>query len=109
MEAVDILISSKMKRWPDNVGELLGSMYVFGTLNYLNQVTAIPVEVKWTTYGILAIRGTGCILLKMTLDEAECRVSLIHEGGALSLGSALDFVLNTISCRETCPLPNTYA
>lgn len=55
-----ITISGKMKVWPEKVGELLASMYTFGTLNFLNELNDIPERVYWTTYGILAVRATGC-------------------------------------------------
>jgi hypothetical protein len=61
-KAVEILISCKMKRWPDKVGELLGSMYFFGTLKYLSTLTTIPEKVKWETYGVLAIRSMGTLI-----------------------------------------------
>ena len=69
--------------WPEKVGELLASMYLFGTLNYLNNLRNTPANILWTTYGLLAIRDTGCLVLKMTLDETHCSVQLMHERGCV--------------------------
>ena len=64
-----ICIACEIKVWPEKVGELLASMYFFGTLNYLNNLRNTPANILWTTYGLLAVRDTGCLVLKMTLDE----------------------------------------
>ena len=91
-----IAIATQVKRWPQKVGELLASMYLFGTLNYLNTLTIIPQRIMWEIYGVFIMRGTGCILLKMTLSDTDCRVCLLFEGGILSLGAVLEYVINVI-------------
>ena len=72
--------ATAMKRWPEKVGELMASMYLFSTLNYLNQLTGTPQILKFEVYGVLAICGVGSLLLKMTLDSTDCCVSLLYEG-----------------------------
>ena len=91
-----ISIALTRKVWPEKTGELLASMYFFGTLNYLNRLESIPEQISWTAYGVLAIRSLGCMILKMTLDAAGCRVALVHEGGILSLGPAIHYIANCV-------------
>ena len=92
-KTTEVPIASELKRWPEEVGELMASMYLFGTLNFLNHLTGMPGMVKFETYGgVLVIRS---LLLKMTLDNTECRVSLIHEGETLALGNILEYVIKT--------------
>ena len=96
-KTTEVPIASELKRWPEKVGELMASMYLFGTLNFLNHLTGMPGMVKFETYGVLAMRGVVSLLLKMTLDNTECRVSLIHEEGTLALGNILEYVIKTVS------------
>ena len=49
----EITIATAMKRWPEKVGELMASMYLFGTPKYLNQLTGTPQMLKFKTYGVL--------------------------------------------------------
>ena len=100
-KTTEVPIASELRRWPEIVGELMASMYLFGTLNFLNHLTGMPGMVKFETYGVLAI---GSLLLKMTLDNTECRVSLIHEGGTLALGNILEYVIKTAH-KKHCQRP----
>ena len=96
-----ITISYEVTIWPEKVGELLASMYFFGTLNYLNNLrnTAnTPANILWTTYGLLAIRDTGCLVLKMTLDETRCCVQLMH--GVFTLELAIEYVVSSIKAAQ---------
>ena len=74
----------------------VGEYVFFGTLNYRNRLESIPEQISWTAYGVLAIRSLGCMILKMTLDAAGCRVALVHEGGILSLGPAIHYIANCV-------------
>ena len=78
-----ITVACSLRRWPEKVGELLASMFAFGTLNYCNHLRATPPpeEVRWKAYGLLAIRSAGCLLLEMQLNKEGCHVKLLHEGG----------------------------
>ena len=53
------------------------AMYRFGTLNYLNNMLKVSV----ITYGILAVRLTGCLVVRMQLDSqaAVCSCSMMAE------------------------------
>ena len=92
-----LTIAGGVNKWPEMIGELLASMYFFGTLNYLNNLCHIPDSIMWTTYGVLAVRSTGCIVLQMILDTTGCHVQLLHKSGVLSLGSAIEYVVDHIS------------
>ncbi len=91
-----ITISCVRKVWPEKVGELLASMYQFGTLNYLNNLKAMPKEISMIIYGILAIRLSGCLVVKMRLDSSGCCVQLLHDGPVTSLGEAIQQVVKHI-------------
>ena len=88
-----VTIGGEVKRWPDKLGELLASMYFFGTLNYLNNLLKMPDKISFETYGVLVIRSIGCIVIQMVVDHTGSHIRLIHEGGVLSLGSALEYVM----------------
>ena len=49
-----------MRMWPLKVGELLESMYVYGTLNYANSLVDFT-QPSFGVYGILIVRTIGCI------------------------------------------------
>ena len=66
-----ITVGRDLKMWPEKVGELLASMYMFGTLKHSNSIS-------WTTFGILAIHPTGFLILKMILNGDGCCVHLVH-------------------------------
>ena len=85
-----ITISCARRVWPEKAGELLASMYLFGTLNRLK---AMPNEISIVTYGILALRMTGCLVVRMELNRSGCSVQLLHEGGIRSLGAAIQLVV----------------
>ena len=92
-----ITIAGEVKVWPEKMGELLASMHFFGTLNYVNNLRAMPEDhFSFATYGLLAIRSIGCIVLEMVLDHTGCHVKLVHEGGMLSLGEALEYVVGKL-------------
>ena len=95
-----ITISCARKVWPEKVGELLASMYLFGTLNYLNNLKATPKEISVITYGILAVRLTGCLVVRMQLDGSGCCVQLLHEGCVSTLGAAIQQVVEHLKRRE---------
>ena len=95
-----ITISGARKVWPEKLGELLASMYLFGTLNYLNNLRAMPKEISVKTYGILAVRLTGCLVVRMQLDGSGCCVQLLHEGSVSTLGAAIQQVVEHIKRRE---------
>ena len=84
-----VSVASRMRDWPQKIGELLASMYYFSTCNYLR---TLPGAIQWTGYGILTIRSVGYIALRMVLDCTGCHVHLIHEGCPLSLGSCLRYI-----------------
>ena len=88
-----VTIAGEVKIWPDKLGELLASMCFFGTLNYLNNLLKMPDKISFETYGVLAIRSIGCIVIQMVVDHTGSHIRLIHEGGVLSLGSAIEYVL----------------
>ena len=88
-----LAVGTMQKRWPQKVGELLASMHYYGTLWYLNQFTNLPTEVKWTAYGLFTLQSVGCLLLKMSQSKEDFLVELLHEGGCLSLGTALEAVV----------------
>ena len=92
-----VTIGNKVKMWPEKVGELLASMYMFGTLNYLNHLSGIPECISWTTFGVLALRSIGCLVLRMEMELSGCSVHLVYEGGAIALGSAVEFVVKCIN------------
>ena len=48
----------------------------------------------------LDLCDTGCLVLKMTLDETGCSVQLMHEGGVFSLGPAIEYVVNSIKAAK---------
>lgn len=76
--------------WPQKLGELLASMYVFGTLNYLNGLPESSDDgMSITVHGLLAVRPIGYLLLRMVLDGDGCCVQVLHEGGVLEIGRAL--------------------
>ena len=81
-----VAVASRLRDWPKKIGELLASMYYFGTCHYINRLKSIPAAVTWKTYGILTTRSVGCIVLQMVLDSSGCHVELIHKGCPLSLG-----------------------
>ena len=81
----------------EKVGELLASMYMFGTLNYLNHLSGIPECISWTTFGVLVLRSIGCLVLRMEMELSGCSVHLVYEGGAIALGSAVEFVVKCIN------------
>lgn len=81
-----------MRIWPQKLGELLTSMCHLGVLNYLNTLQQVPDKVSVTVYGMLAARGIGYILLKMVIDEDGSHVSLLHEGGLVTMAQALDYL-----------------
>ena len=87
-----VSIGSHMRDWPQKVGELLASMYYFGTCQYLNRLDSFPATISWKSFGVLTIRSVGCLALKMVLDDAGCHVELIHEGCPLSLGQCIKYV-----------------
>ena len=91
-----ITIGSSMHSWPEKFGELLSSVYYYGTCNYLNNLHYTPPDVTWEAYGIFAMRGGGCVVVKMVLDGIGCHVHLIHEDSLLTLGSAIEFVAKKI-------------
>ena len=95
-----VTVAGKVKVWPEKLGELLASMYFFGTLNYLNNLLNMPDQISFETYGLLAIRSIGCIVIQLAVDHTGCHVRLIHEGGQFSLGSALEFVVAKV--KKTC-------
>ena len=91
-----IYIGNQMKFWPEKLGELLASMHAFGSLQYINSTIShdipekFPERVSITSFGMLIIRGIGCLLLQLTVDETGSNVKLLHEGGTLSIGPALE-------------------
>ena len=96
-----VTIAGEVKMWPEKMGELLASMYFFGTLNYLNNLLNMPADhFSFATYGLLAIRSIGCIVIEMVLDHTGCHVRLVHEGGMLSLGEALEYVVAKLKTRN---------
>ena len=70
-------------------------MHAFGSLQYVNSTVShavleeFPESVAFTSFGMLIIRGIGCLLLQLTVDERESHVKLLHEGGTLSIVPAL--------------------
>ena len=92
-----VTIGNKVKMWPEKVGELLASMYMFGTLNYLNHLSGIPECISWTTFGVLALHPIGCLVLRMEMKHSGCSVHLVHEGGVLTLDAAVEFVVRCIT------------
>ena len=91
-----ISVDGVMRIWPKKLGELLASMHLFGVLDYTNKLTGCPESVKVKVYGMLAVRSIGCMLLRMTVDEDGCCVQLIHEGGCLSMASALQYLAQCV-------------
>ena len=87
-------VASRMRDWPQKIGELLASMYYFSTCNSLR---TLPGAIQWTGYGILTIRSVGYIALRMVLDCTGCHVHLTHEGCPLSLGSCLRYISRQVS------------
>ena len=87
-----VSVASRMRDWPQKIGELLASMYYF---SYLNSLRTLPGAIQWTGYGILTIA------LRMVLDCTGCHVHLIHEGCPLSLGSCLRYISRQVS-NEHC-------
>ena len=77
-------------QWGDlcgSLGELLASMHLFGSLNYVNSLGQIADNVS------LVVRS---ILLKLSVDETGSNVHVIHEGGSLSIGRALEHLSNSL-------------
>ena len=96
-----VTIAGEVRMWPEKMGELLASMYFFGTLNYVNNLLHMPADhFSFATYGLLAIRSIGCIVIEMVLDHTGCHVRLVHEGGMLSLGEALEYVVAKLKTRN---------
>ena len=91
-----IVIGRSMKTWPEKLGELLASMYYFATCNYINNLRTLPVSVNWSTYGVFTVRSMSCLILKMELDSGGCHVELLYEGTNLSLGAAIEYVVQKI-------------
>ena len=91
-----VTVAGQVKKWPEKIGELLASMYMFATLNYLNNLCQTPDKLGWTTYGMFAIRHIGFIILKMTLDQTGCVVTLFREGTMLDLGEAVAYLATCI-------------
>jgi hypothetical protein len=87
-----ITIGSWMQEWPQKIGELLASVYYYGTCHYLNNLRTLPTSVTWKSHGILTIRSYGCIVLEMVLDDTGCHVYLIHEGYSQTLGPAIEHI-----------------
>ena len=55
MTTTPVTVGNELKMWPEKLGELLASMYMFGTLNYLNNLHKPPESISWTAFGILAL------------------------------------------------------
>ena len=88
-----LTIGSYVRSWPEKVRELLASVYYYSTLQYLNGLRLSPQSVKWTGFGIFVAKGCGCLVVRMTLDDTGCHVNLVHEGGVLTLGPAIEYVV----------------
>ena len=95
-----ITIACMLKRWPDKVGELLASTYIFVTLNYVNSLKQLPWKLQFRSYGMLAIRTIGCIVLQYDIDSSGCHVKLLHEGGTFSMGNALEFIMKSVGGQD---------
>ena len=89
-------LGGTMKMWPLKFGELLASMHLYGTLNYANTLGDFT-QPHFTIYGILIVRAIGCIMVKMLVNEDGCNVSVLHEGGCLSIGPSLQYLANRLS------------
>ena len=100
MSTFPVSVASRMRDWPQKVGELLASMYYFSTCNYLNSLHTLPGAIQWTSYGILTIRSVGYIALRMVLDCTGCHVQLIHEGCPLSLGSCISYISRRVASEH---------
>jgi hypothetical protein len=85
---------------PEKTGELLASMYFFGTLNYLNKLKGMPEGISWTSYGVLAMRMAGCLVMQMTLSSDGCKVNILNEGGIGRLGGAIQYVVNIMGDHD---------
>lgn len=48
------------------------------------------------TYGLFSVRSVGHALLKMVLDDTGCHVQLLHEGGSLLFGQAIELVAELV-------------
>ena len=68
-------------------------MHLFGSLNYVNSLGQIADNVSFTALGMLVVRS---ILLKLSVDETGSNVHVIHEGGSLSIGRALEHLSNSL-------------
>ena len=97
-----VTVAGEIKKWPEKLGELLASMYWFGTLNYLNNLRNMPTTdtIGWTTYGVFAIRTLGFMILRMKLDHTGCGVTLIQEGAMPKLGSAMEYVVRVLKTSD---------
>ena len=84
-------VGAAVKVWPQKLGELLASMFMFGTLRYLNNLSSPNTLTMggFTTYGILAIHKIGCIVLRLDVDERGSWVHVVHEGTPKSMGKVL--------------------
>ena len=90
-------IAKQTKWWPQKTGELLASMYQFGTFNYINHLNNVPeASVSFSVYGILAIPTLASILFKMVVNEHGCHVQLLYEGSSIELGTVLEEVAGLI-------------
>ena len=79
-------LAGVIKLWPKKLGELLASMHLYASLEQSSQPAAVSAE----ALGMLAVRSIGCILVCMVIDEDGSHVYVIHEGGCISIASALD-------------------
>jgi hypothetical protein len=62
-----------------------------------------PRHVQWESDGVLARRLDGRLVLKKVVDNTGCLVNLVYEGGGLTHGSALDYVIQRVKavCTNT--------
>ena len=81
-----ITIGGVVQKWPQKLGEVLASMYLFGALNYVNSLTTTPDKISFTA---LIMRS---ILLRLVVDDTGCNV---HEKRMYSMLSMRE---------EACPL-----
>ena len=67
------------------------------TLNYVNSLKQLPSKLQFRSYGLLAIRTIGCIVLQLDMDSSGCHVKLLHEGGTFSTG---EFIMKRVGGQD---------
>ncbi|CAI8030761.1 hypothetical protein GBAR_LOCUS17452 [Geodia barretti] len=84
---------------PSKLGELLASTYLFASLHHLNSnYHNMAHDPEWRAYGLLVIRGSGIIGIKMNLDNTRCKTTILFN--KCSLKNLKDYLVYLIQAVQ---------